>query len=137
MHWRRVDPLQPVSALLAIGGDAVAEAKARLAVKSALFQSMRRVEGDGWMVLFAAQVGDDTAGETVAVLPSIPAMIPLYEDAPGWWLPVGTALAAPEPLRAELREALSQARGFRPPVVVVPRFDDAPAAHCADVYELS
>ena len=137
MHWRRVDAIQPASALFAQGNEIVEAAKVRLASKSALFRSLKQAEGDGWFVLFAGCIrAEDGASETI--LPSIPDMQALYEDAPGWWLPVGMAMATPEPLRPELRVALCAAHSIKPPLLLIPRFaDDAPTTRMVDIFVLA
>ena len=136
MRWRRVDPVQPVAALFVSGEVAVAQAEAALATKSALFQTMKQVRGADWLVWFATRLPSDD-GEAEAILPSVPGMQPLYEDAPGWWLPVGMALDVPDTLSAELRTALCVARHVKPPFLLIPRFvGRADHAETADLYVL-
>jgi hypothetical protein len=136
MRWRRVDPVQPVAALFVSGETEVAQAEAALGTKSALFQTMKQVRGSDWLVWFATRLPSDD-GVAEAILPSVPGMQPLYEDAPGWWLPVGMALDVPDTLSAELRAALCIARNVRPPFLLVPRFENgADHASEADLYEL-
>jgi hypothetical protein len=126
-----------VAALFVSGAAEVAQAKAALAAKSALFQTMKQVRGPDWLVWFATRVPSDD-GEAEAILPSVPGMQPLYEEAPGWWLPVGIALDVPDTLFAELRAALCIARNVRPPFLLIPRFENgADHASEADLYELA
>jgi hypothetical protein len=137
MQWQRIDPVQTVGALLAIGVDAVAEAEAQLAQKSELFQQITQVRGQDWLAYFGTTISLDDGGNFLA-LPNITAMRPLYEEVPGWWLPVGTAMSVAEILRPDLRLALCAKKLIKPPFILVPRFGPAEnVSSVADVYELA
>ena len=136
MQWRHIDPVQPVGALLAVGRDAVVQAETQLARKSALFQQLKQIKGFDWLVYFATKITHD--GDDVLILPYISGMLPLYEEVPGWWLPVGTEMAVAEVLRADLRQALCVKKRLKPPFILVPRFLSSDTiAHAADLYELA
>lgn len=135
MHWRRVPPVQDVGAQIVTGPDAVMQVRARLAAKSILFSELQVDHGDDWVALFAVPLVDE-AGGTDAILPDIGAT-PLYEEAPGWWLPVGMEIGAPEPARASLRDALMVAHHVQVPLIVVPLFDgEASLSRRADLYAI-
>jgi hypothetical protein len=133
MHWRRIASVQLVGALLARGPGCVERTLSQLRQKSILFQSLDVESGEDWIVVFAAFLARDS--EPVRILPSLPDTIPLYEEATGWWLPVGVALGVPAHAKDALREALSADNRIVPPMIIVPRFlADAQSADQADIY---
>ncbi len=132
MTWRRTDPVQEVGALLAVGPGAAARVATEMAGRPAVLRALEVARGDDWIVVFAGALSDPTAaGETV--LPRLAGAIPLYEESPGWWLPVGVEMTAPTHVHAALRKAMARDNDFDAPVVVVPRLDGADA-EAADVY---
>jgi hypothetical protein len=136
MQWRRIDPVQQVGALLAVGTDAVVQAENRLASKSPLFQQMKQAKGRDWLAYFAIRI-PSVDGEYEFALPHIVDMQPLYEETAGWWLPVGTEMAIAETLRPELRRAICKEKKLKPPFILIPRFaPNESIAYAADVYKL-
>lgn len=137
MQWRRVDPVQHVGGLLAVGETMSANAQAQLAGKSKFFDQMLSVRGEGWIAWFAAKIMDEN-GQEVAILPQLSGTLPLYEEAEGWWLPVGVAFDWPEAQSRELRQALCVAHAINPPFALIPRFvDSAQVTSAADIYIFS
>jgi hypothetical protein len=133
MHWRRVAPVQDVGAQIVIRPGAVEQVRARLAAKSLLFSELQIDHGDDWVAIFAMPLVDES-GSADTILPDLGGTS-LYEEAPGWWLPVGVAVAAPQHARASLRDALMAAHDVRMPVIVVPRFEgDATLSRQALLY---
>lgn len=135
MHWRRVAAVQEVTATIVHGVGVVEDVIARMALKSALFDEVTVDHGANWIVLFAASVRDEN-GAADAILPALDG-VPLYEEAAGWWLPVGVEIAAPTHAHPSLRQALAAVHDLRGPAIVVPRFaDDALSTNEADVYAI-
>ena len=131
MRWRRGEPLQSVGALILIDVDAKARLQNALLHKSRLFRALPFAWGEGWVVLFAAPVGDLDE----PVLPRLPGSIALYEAAEGWWLPVGVELEAPVHVHAALWASLTERSAAAPPAVVAPRLASSePSTHEADVF---
>lgn len=118
MQWRRVDPVQPLAALIAIGDAAVDAMAAAMSRKSPLLQSLAVEHGDGWAAIFASAV----PGEADPVLPRLGDVTPLYEAAPRVWLPVGVAMAVPDHARGALMQTMFDHYEAAPPAIVVPRF---------------
>lgn len=135
MHWRRTAPVQAVDALFAAGADAADRLLAGLAGKSALFGALPMARGDDWIILFAGPIPGDVADPPGRILPSLAGMVPLYEEAKGWWLPVGIELAVPVQARDAVRAALCEEHGVMPPALIVPRFDaGAETTRAIDLY---
>ena len=135
MHWRRTAPVQEVGALIAFGPGVIDRILGSLARKSALFQDLRIDHGEGWIAIFAAPLAHES-GTPDRILPSMEG-IPLYEDAPGWWLPVGVELGVPDHARAALRQALADHHGIRSPLIVVPRIaGESDMTDQADIYDI-
>lgn len=132
MHWCRTAPVQEVGALIVIGADAVDRVLDTLAFKSALFAALQVDHGADWIAIFAAPLAGPGPER---MLPRLTDAIALYEEAPGWWLPVGTELGEPAHVRSALRQALCDAHDLDPPAIVVPRFTGtATRADQADIY---
>jgi hypothetical protein len=137
MQWRRIDPIQPVGALFATGAETMEQAETQLASKSPLFQQLKQVRGEDWLAYFAVKIPADD-GQDILALPHITVMQALYEEATGWWLPVGTEMAVAPGLRADLRQALCAQKRLKPPFILIPRFQETDTVTCAaDVYELA
>ena len=135
MHWRRTAPVQEVGALIAFGPGVIDRTLGSLARKSALFRDLRIDHGEGWIAIFAAPLADES-GILDRILPSVEGTA-LYEDAPGWWLPVGVELDVPGHARAALRQALADHHGMRSPLIVVPRIEEAKdRTDQADIYAI-
>lgn len=135
MHWRRVAPVQDVGAQIVIGQSATERVRARLAGKSRLFADLRIDHGDDWIAIFAVLLVDESGGAG-AILPDLGGLS-LYEEAPGWWLPVGVEAGVPEHARGPLRNAMLALHDLRMPVIVVPRFDtEAAVSNRADLYAI-
>jgi hypothetical protein len=133
MHWRRVAPVQNVGAQIVTGRGAVEQVRERLAGKSRLFSELQIDHGDDWIAVFAVPLADESGGADT-ILPDLGG-ISLYEEAPGWWLPVGVEAGAPEHARGSLRDALLAVHDVRMPVILVPRFDgDATRSTQAALY---
>lgn len=130
MHWRRVDRVQAVGALLLTGTDAPARLTEALAGKPAFLRDLPRAMGEGWAALFARAL----PGEEQPALLRLPGALALYEARPGWWFAVGSELAVPPGVQDELLRAFGQSVGLAPPLIVVPRFDDAELSRDVDVY---
>jgi hypothetical protein len=139
MHWRRTAPVQEVGALIAFGPGVIDRTLGSLARKSALFRDLRIDHGEDWIAIFAAPLADESgtpAGTPDRILPSVEG-IPLYEDAPGWWLPVGVELGVPGHARAALRQALADHHGMTNSLIVVPRITEASdMTDQADIYAI-
>jgi hypothetical protein len=139
MHWRRTAPVQEVGALIAFGPGVIDRTLGSLARKSALFRDLRIDHGEDWIAIFAAPLADESgtpAGTPDRILPSVGG-IPLYEDAPGWWLPVGVELGVPGHARAALRQALADHHGMTNSLIVVPRITEASdMTDQADIYAI-
>jgi len=136
MHWQRTAPVQPVGALFA-EGEAVADAAAMLARKSALFRSLPMARGEDWMILFAGRVPGAGADDPATILPSLPGTRPLYTDAEGWWLPVGVEWQVPAQARGDMRQALVAAHGVAPPLLILPIFaEGADTARTIHLYPI-
>lgn len=121
MNWQRTAPVQPVGALFA-EGEAAAHAVTMLAGKSALFRSLPIARGEDWIILFAGPVPGAQADDPATILPSLPGTRPLYTDAEGWWLPVGVEWQVPVQARGDVRQALVEAHGVPPPLLILPKF---------------
>lgn len=135
MQWRRTAPVQEVGALIASGPGVIDRTLGRLARKSALFRDLRIDHGEGWIAIFAAPL-EDESGASDRILPSLEGTA-LYEDAPGWWLPVGIELGVPGHARAALRQALAAHHDLRSRVIVVPRIEEASdTTDQADIYAI-
>lgn len=135
MHWRRVAAVQDVTAMIVQGSGAAEDVLHRLAGKSSLFDALLIDRGEDWIAIFAAPLPDET-GTADSILPDIPG-VPLYEEAAGWWLPVGVEIAAPAHVRASLRQALAAFNDVRTPAIVVPRFACGADQSCAcDLYAI-
>ncbi len=119
MQWRKVEPVHAVNALLLTGDDASASMKLELSEKPAFLRGLPTAHGDGWAAVFAGSLPQ----EREAMVPRIKDARPLYEAESGWFLPVGCEFAVPDDLKTELLERLARQTGFRPPVIIVPRFD--------------
>ncbi|MES2056101.1 MAG: hypothetical protein V4564_09195 [Pseudomonadota bacterium] len=132
MHWCRTAPVQDVGALIVIGAGVVDRVLDTLAFKSAVFATLQVDHGADWLAVFAVPLAG--AG-TELMLPRLADAIALYEEVPGWWLPVGTEIGVPAHVRPALRRALCDAHDVDPPAIVVPRFT-GPAAHAdrADIF---
>ena len=130
MHWRRVDPVQAVDALLLIGDEASARLDAALLAKPAFARSLPFAVGVDWAALF----GRPLQGEDQPVLPRIAGAIPLYRAQPGWWFPVGSALDVPDSAQAELLKDFARHAGWAPPVIIVPRFGSRSFSCDVDAY---
>ncbi|MEG3086953.1 hypothetical protein [Sphingomonas sp. PB4P5] len=135
MHWRRVAAVQEVTATIVRGVGVVEDVIAQMALKSALFDEVTVDHGANWIVLFAASVHDGN-GAADAILPALDG-VPLYEEAAGWWLPVGVEIAAPTHAQASLRQALAAVYALRGLAIIVPHFaEDAALTSQADLYAL-
>ena len=134
MHWRRTAPVQEVGALIAFGPGVIDRIFESLARKSTLFRDLRIDHGEGWIAIFAAPL-EDESGASDRILPNLEGTA-LYEDAPGWWLPVGIELGAPGHARAALRQALANHHDLRSPLIVVPRIDASDMTDQADIYAI-
>lgn len=135
MHWRRTAPVQEVGALIAFGPGVVDRTLRDLARKSAIFGDLRVDYGEGWIAIFAAALMDES-GASDRILPSVEGTA-LYEDAPGWWLPVGVELDVPGHARVPLRQALADHHDMRSPLIVVPRIEEATdRTDQADIYAI-
>ena len=135
MHWRRTAPVQEVGALIVFGPGVIDRTLESLARKSALFRDLRIDHGEGWIAIFAAPLADES-GISDRILPSVEGTA-LYEDAPGWWLPVGVELGAPGHVRPALRQALADQHRIRSSLIVVPRIEEAKdRTDQADIYEI-
>jgi len=135
MHWRRTASVQEVSALIAFGPGVIDRTLGSLARKSALFRDLVIDHGEDWIAIFAAPLADES-GTPDRILPSVEGTA-LYEDAPGWWLPVGVELGVPGHARAVLRQALADHHGVRSPLIVVPRIAEASdLTDQADIYAI-
>jgi hypothetical protein len=135
MHWRRIAPVQEVGAQIICGSGAVARVTERLAGKSRLFDDLRVDHGEDWIAIFAASLIAERHPPEL-FLPNLGG-VALYEEAPGWWLPVGVEFAAPAIARGAMRDALLTAYSVRAPVILVPRFDDAATiTDHADLYAI-
>jgi hypothetical protein len=133
MRWRRTDPVQTVGALILVGPGAVERLAEALAGKAAAFSSLAVARGEAWAAVFAGPPPEDPGGEPI--LPRITGAEPLYEAEPGWWLPVGLALNAPDHLGPVLWRALGEHYGLAPPAIVAPRLEPgAEDADSADLY---
>ncbi|HEX8669744.1 MAG TPA: hypothetical protein VF727_15370 [Allosphingosinicella sp.] len=124
MHWRRLDPVQPVGALIAVGHDAPARIEAAMAGKSRLLHACPSARGEEWIVLFAVPAPSQSA-EAEALLPRLEGATPLYPLFAGLWLPVGTAPAVPDHVTEPLMDALLSRHAVSRPAVLVPRFEGA------------
>lgn len=118
MQWHRSDPVQEVDALFLAGPDSSELLHAALARRPSLYAAASIVQGRNWSALFAAPM----SGEREVVLPHLPGTTALYSAAPGWWFPVGAALAVPEHVHADLLAALAEREGIDPPIIAVPCF---------------
>ncbi|MDQ0465007.1 hypothetical protein QO010_002791 [Caulobacter ginsengisoli] len=116
MRWVRTDPVQTVGAVLVRGPGAVEGLNRAMAGKPAALRSLPFARGEDWAALFARP-----DGENEPVLPRLAGAVPLYEALPGWWLPVGWALAAPDHVQPVLWQAIGEHYGLAPPAIVVPR----------------
>lgn len=135
MHWRRTAPVQDVGALIAFGPGVTERTLAILARKSALFRELRIGHGEDWIAIFAVPLADES-GRPDRILPSLNS-IALYEDAPGWWLPVGVELGVPDHARAALRQSMADRHQIGTPAIVVPRIAEAAdIAEQADIYAI-
>lgn len=135
MLWRRTAPVQEVGAQIICGSDAVQKAIVRLANKSRLFDDVRIDHGDCWIAIFAAALNEQHDTSEL-LLPNLGG-IALYEDAPGWWLPVGMEVTLPSPARTTMRNGLMSEHDVSVPLIVVPRFDDdATLCDKADIYAI-
>lgn len=132
MHWRRVDRVQAVGALLLTGAEAPERLAESLAGKPAFLRDLPQAIGEDWAALFARPL----PGEEQPMLPRLPGALALYEARPGWWFPVGSELAVPQGVQDELLQAFAQNTGLAPPLIVVPSFGDAETSRDVDVFEV-
>ncbi|NEX92581.1 hypothetical protein [Caulobacter sp. 17J65-9] len=130
MRWRRTDPVQEVGAMIAVGAEAAGRLVETLAARPRLAAVLPVAKSADWAVVFAASL----PGEQDRLLPRMGDATPLYEAAPGWWLPVGAVLDAPDHARADLWAGLGEREGLRAPTVCLPRFGSADITGEADVY---
>lgn len=130
MRWRRTDAVQEVDALLLTGADAAERLHATLGRRPALYGALTFVAGADWAALFAAPMVE----EREAVLPRVAGTTALYRAAPGWWFPVGTALAVPDHAREDLLAALAAREGIGSArVIAIPSFAGETSAE-VDLY---
>lgn len=132
MHWRRVDPVQAVDALLLTGEDAGERLADSLAGKPAFVRGLPVAVGENWAAIFARPL----PGEDQPALPRLPMACPLYRAQPGWWFAVGSELAAPPAVQAELLQHFAGEAGLAPPLIIVPRFGDAQTSRDVDLYQI-
>lgn len=132
MHWRRVDRVQAVGALLLTGTEAPRRLAEGLAGKPAFMRDLPTAIGENWAALFARPL----PGEEQPALPRLPGARALYQARPGWWFPVGSELAVPQGVQDELLRAFAVRSGLAPPLIVVPRFGDAETSRDVDVYQV-
>jgi hypothetical protein len=103
-----------------------------MAAKSPLLRSRPAQRGQNWIAIFA-RLGSDDGEEPM--LPRLDDAVALYQEAPGWWLPVGLAMDVPDHARGEMRRAIGEHFGFAPPAIVAPRLLDGEVrTGGADVY---
>lgn len=121
MRWRRVDRVQPVSALIATGPGAPALLASAMAGKAAILRALPVAHGRDWAAIFSAPAGASGA-DADALLPSLPGTTALYEAAKSIWLPVGVALDVPAHLNDALLNTLFDEHRLKPPAIIVPRF---------------
>ncbi|WP_299192130.1 hypothetical protein [uncultured Erythrobacter sp.] len=86
--------------------------------KSPLIRSLPAARGDGWAAIFAGTL----PGTSDPIVPRIAGALSLYQAQPGWYFPVGSELAVPDDMKAQLLGRLAQETGFRSPAIIVPRF---------------
>ncbi len=110
MRWIRTDPVQTVGAVLVRGPGAVEGLNRAMNGKPAALRALPFARGEDWAVLFAQD----------GALPRLAEAMPLYEASPGWWLPVGWALAAPDHMQPALWQAIGEHYGLTPPAIVAP-----------------
>ena len=133
MHWRQVDPVHVVGALLLTGAGALERLFAALAGKSAFIRGLPVASGADWAAIFAHTLpgeGDE------AMLPRLKGALPLYQAGGEWWFPVGAELAVPAYARHALLQHFAEISGFCPPAIIVPRFDAGPLSRDVDVYPI-
>lgn len=121
MRWRPTDPVQEVGAVIVTGPAAVARLADAMMRKSSLIQSLPVVHGPAWAVVFAAPLSSPARDGEDRVLPRLEGATPLYEAAPGCWLPVGAALDAPDHALPALWRMILDHYAVTPPIVLVPR----------------
>ena len=137
MHWRHTAAMQEVGASILCGPGVVDRIMGQLRRKSNLFEDLRIDHGEDWISIFAASLAGHGAEEGEAILPDLGG-IALYEEAAGWWLPVGVEIAAPRHVRGLLRQALATRHDVQPPAIVVPRFAaDTRLSDSCDLYALN
>jgi hypothetical protein len=120
MRWALLEPVQPVSALLATGEEAPQRVAAAMTGKSALLRVLPFAYGADWAAIFATPT-DEAGVEEERLLPHLPGMMPLYEAAAGIWLPVGIAPAVPDHAKSAVLLGMLDQNEIAPPVILVPR----------------
>jgi hypothetical protein len=128
MRWRRVEPLQDVSALLMTGAEAPRRLAGAMAAKPALLRALPVAFGEDWAAIFASP-----AIEEDALLPRLADTMALYEAVAGIWLPVGVVPAIPDHAKAAVLRAMLEREGVAAPAILVPRAPGGKDA-AADLY---
>ena len=136
MHWRRVDPVQQVGALLLTGADACDAALVDLARRKGHFSHLDVVTGSGWLALVPSAAITVGTPPRDLVLPFWTGATSLYYRLQDVWLAVGWECGVPPHVEPTLLRSMLARDSIASAVIVVPSAGTAQTTRCADLYVL-
>ncbi|MEP3890658.1 MAG: hypothetical protein ABJN69_09325 [Hellea sp.] len=132
MSWKKIGPVQHVSALLCQGMD-MSPILQRLQSGPKAYQDIELAQGGNWHVIFGKAFNSEEI-----LLPHIGGAIPLFKAFPDIWMNVGTEFdLSPRAQKDYIEKIRLDHELSAPEIVIIPQFsDEAAQTLAADIFAI-